>query len=473
VVEERVSEYVQYSTVIGSLDPTYVGSFLEALGAASKRGVVFSWVGPMKLMAALVRCPFDASDEVSRSDLDPDWRPTRQALVWLLRAGFSSSDSRIPFDLREEAWRVLEPLTTDPEPVVRSEATAVAAELDPHHWSINTVRGSALHAVVEYALWCRRALDARGDDTGAGFDLMPEVREILDRHLDPQIEPTLTVRSVYGRWLPWLLLLDEDWVVTNLSRIFPTDPELAGLRDVAWSTYIGWCPAYNSVFSPLRSEYMAAVDRVPSGGTFDIAGDEDIDVKLGEHLVVLYWRGVAPRSLLDRFFQQADDDLAGSVMEYVGRALLNSEDEVTHAVGQRIQKLWDQRLETISDSAGEHGREARAFALTFAAAKFDEEWELRSFTRAFQLGGGASRFGDFAIERVAQIANNEPVAATRLTLELLRGSDNDWDYLAWGDEVRTVLLATGDSGLDQAVENRKDIIDYYVTRGSHDFRNLM
>ena len=178
---------------------------------------------------------------------------------------------------------------------------------------------------------------------------------------------------------------------------------------------------------------MATVDRVPSGDTFDIAGDEDIDEKVGEHLVVLYWRGVAPGSLLDRFFQQADDNLAGAVMEYVGRPLLNSEDEATHAVGQRIQKLWDQRLETICDSTGEHGREAQAFALTFAATRLDEEWELRAFDRALQLGGGASRFGDFAIERVAQIAHNEPVAATRLTLELLRGSDTDWDNLAWGD----------------------------------------
>ena len=312
VVEERVSEFVPYSTHIGTLDPTYVRSFLEALGAASKVGVLFSWVEPLKLMASVVRYPFDASDEVSRWDRDHDWRPTRQALVWLLQAGFSSSDSHIPFDLRAAAWRVLEPLTEDPDPTVADESTRVDNGMDPDHWSINTVRGSALHAVVEYALWCRRALDARRVDTGAGFDLMPEVRAILKRHLDPRLEPTLTVRSVYGRWLPWLLLLDEDWVVANLGSIFPTDHALAGLREVAWSTYIGWCPAYNSVFPPLCSEYEAAVDRVPSGGTFGISRDEDIDVKLGEHLVVLYWRGVAPRSLIDRFFQQATDEQAGA-----------------------------------------------------------------------------------------------------------------------------------------------------------------
>ena len=292
VVEDRVSEFLPHSTVIGSLDATYVRSFLEALAAVTKGGVVFSWVEPLKLMAAVARCPLAAQDEVSGWDRDDDWRPTRQALVWLLQAGFSSSDSPIPFDLRKAVWTVLERLTEDPDPVVAREATDVGSNLDPHHWSINTVRGAALHAVVEYALWCRRALDAKGADTDVGFDLMPEVRTILERHLDPDIEPTLTVRSVYGRWLPWLFLLDADWVVANLENIFPADPGLVGLRDVAWSTYIGWCPAYNSVFPPLRLEYEAAVDRVPSGITFDIPGGEDIDVKLGEHLVVLYWRGV-------------------------------------------------------------------------------------------------------------------------------------------------------------------------------------
>ena len=472
VVEERVTDFVPYSTVIGSLDATYVRSFFEALAAASKGGVVFSWVEPLRLMAAVVRYPIRAGDEVSGQDRDHDWRPTWQALVWLLQAGFSDSDSRISFDLREAAWKVLEPLTEDPEPVVGREATDVGSNLDPHHWSINTVRGSALHAVVEYALWCRRALEARGDYTGEGFDLMPEVRAILERHLNPRIEPTLTVRSVYGRWLPWLFLLDEDWAVANLESIFPTDPALAELRDVAWSTYIGWCPAYNSVFPALRSEYEAAVDRVPTGGTFDISADEDIDVKLGEHLVVLYWRGVAPRSLLDRFFQQADDDLAGAIMEYVGRALLNSE-EIADSVCERIQELWDQRLETISHSAGEHRREAQAFAMTFAAAKLDEQWELRSFHRALHLGDRTSPFADFAIERLAQIAKNEPVAVTRLTLDLLRGSDNDWEHLTWSNDVRAILAATGDSALHQAIENREDIIDHYVSRGRHQFRELM
>ena len=476
VVVERTTEFVPLSEQIGTLDPTHVRSFLEGLGEAARKGVRFSWTEPLRLMAQVIRRRSETRDEVLGWDRDRGWRGSRRAAVWLLREGFSDVPNRIPFALRELAWHVLEHLTEDPEPSVAYEAEYGGDNLDPQFLSNNTNRGAAMHAVVEYALWCRRESDRQEEESTRSQALMPnEVRSVLERHLDPAIDPSLAIRSVYGQWLPGLLYLDEAWTRANLSEIFPTDsdPLVATLADTAWSTYLGKCEPYNSVFTPLCSQYEAAVRRVPSGRTFGRSPGESVDVKLGEHLVTFYWRNLTPQSLVDQFFQQADDDLAGAVMEYVGRVLLNSEQGVTHAVGERIQKLWDQRLDNISDSTDEHGREAQAFALTFAAAKLNGEWELRSFDRAVHLGGSGSQFADFAIERLVQIANNEPIAATRLTLELLRGSDNDWDYLTWSDEVRAVLAATGDSGLHQAAENRKDIVDYYVTRGRHDFRNLM
>ena len=472
VVEERVSEFVPFSADIATLDPTYVRSFLEGLRAASKGGGVFSWAEPLKLMASVVRYPFDPSDEVTRWDRDYDWRPTRQALVWCLQAGCSDSNSQIPFDLREAAWSVLELLTEDPEPWVGRGETDGVGDMDPYHRSVNTVRGSALHAVVEYALWCRRALDARGVATNAGFGLMSEVRAMLERHLDTRIEPTLTVRSVYGKWLPWLLLLDEDWVVANLEKIFPTDPRLAGLRDAAWSTYIGWCPAYDSVFAPLRSEYEDAVERVPSGGTFDLSGQRDVDVKLGEHLVVLYWRRVAPRSLLDRFFQQATADQAGAVMGYVGRVLLNSE-EIAESVCQRIQELWSRRLDVITASPGRHRREVDAFSITFAAAKLDTRWELDQFDRVLHTHQGSTAYTRRVIERLAHLAEDDPITATRLTLTLLEGADNEWRHRHWRKHVRSLLIAACDNAPRETTETRRAIIDHYVSRGEFDFRELL
>ena len=475
IVEKRASEFVPLSCWIGLLDPTYVRSFLEALREASKKGCSFSWAEPLELMASVARRRRDAGNGVSNWDRDPDWLGSRRAAAWLLRAGFSNEENRIPFGLRREAWQALLPLTDDPDPSADHEQKYGGDNMDPYTLSINTNRGAALHAVVEYSLWCRRELERQGIDPAPGFNRMPEVRAVLEYHLDPEVEPSLAVRSVYGKWLPWLLLLDKQWVAENLPRIFPNDPgpTSAPHRDSAWSTYIGWCPPYESVFLSLSEEYEAAVNRIPSGLTFGMTRGGSVDLRLGEHLVALYWRSVTPQPLLDRFFRQADDDLAGALLEYVGRTLDNCEGEVAPGVRRRIQKLWDQRLDVVSNNPDGHRREAQAFARTFAAAKLDPEWELASFDRAMRLGCGGSPFAYFAVERLVQIAETEPIRATRLTLQLLESAEDAWDYLHWRDEVRSILQTTQSSGLPEVAENRREIIHHYVSRGRNRFRELL
>ena len=46
--------------------------------------------------------------------------------------------------------------------------------------------------------------EQRAAKSPAGFDEMPEVREVLEAHLDVSHEPTRTIRSVYGDHLTML-----------------------------------------------------------------------------------------------------------------------------------------------------------------------------------------------------------------------------------------------------------------------------
>ena len=95
--------------------------------------------------------------------------------------------------------------------------------MEPSTLAINTVRGKALNAVVAYALWVRHYLDKQNPILAMTFDAMPEVREVLDEHLDVGLEPTLTIRSIYGRHFPWLFLLDPAWAALAVPRIFTAD----------------------------------------------------------------------------------------------------------------------------------------------------------------------------------------------------------------------------------------------------------
>ena len=95
--------------------------------------------------------------------------------------------------------------------------------LEPSTLAINTVRGKALNAVVAYALWVRHDLDKQNPVPAMTFDAMPEVRAVLDEHLDVGREPTLTIRSIYGRHFPW----PSCWTRHGRHRRYPEFSPLA------------------------------------------------------------------------------------------------------------------------------------------------------------------------------------------------------------------------------------------------------
>ena len=477
VVKDRAEEFALLSGEVSLLAPAYVSSFIRGLEEAVTAGSTFSWEEPLRLADVVVSYPFATGSDGDSQNSDYDWRWARQAVASLLRVGFTDRENRVPFVLRELAWRVLERLTHDPHDSNIGEVISDGKQLDVFTQSINTNRGLAMHAVVEYMLWCRRELEASGADISQGLCLIPEGRDVLDRHLDPNHDRSPVVRAVYGNSIPWLVLLDKSWVTSRLTRIFPTEQEFAALRNAAWTTYLSWCPPYDSVYEVLWAEYAAAVERVPADDFGGGPEQDSADVKLGQHLVTFYWRGVVPASLIETYFGRADDALAGSIMEFVGKTLENTGDSIPEDVLQRIQDLWDSRLLAIEAARQSEGaelchREAQAFGVTFASGKLSEDWVLPSLERALGIGG-AGWYGLRVVERLASLALTRPVSATRLTLELLSNTTNAWDHHSFEDSVRSMLEITGEVPDQATRENRLAIIDHYVTRGQHAFRELV
>lgn len=471
VVAGRATEFSDGADQMVSLEPTYVRQYLSGLEKAVKEGAQVTWERVLGLMQSVVQHPFEEDFEIPYRDRDPGWRWARRAVASLLNIGFAEGDNRIPFECREAAWQVLEPLTSDPNPSPAHEAENLDS-MGPFTLAINTNRGAAIRAVMTYALWCRRNLEVQKEDVSAGFELMPEARLVLDLHLRPAIDPSVAIRAAYGERLSLLSFLDNRWLATKIGEIFPTAPELATLRSAAWNAYICWTPPYDSLFEVLQDQYRAATESVPSGGDRDLSHSEQADQKLGEHLVTFYWRGTLPTDMLDRWFEVADDDLAAHSMNYIGRALRNTTDDVSSAVARRIRDLWDTRIGVILDEPDSHAREASAFAFTFASAKLDEDWSLSRF-EATLSSGSPGRLGRESIEHLSRIAARKPVTAVRLTLQMLENAVNQWDHIGWREQVQAVLLATIDTNGVETAEHRSAIIEHYVARGHYEFRELI
>jgi hypothetical protein len=470
VVAGRATDFAERAPNFSGLDPTYVRGFFSGLESALREGVTFPWAGPLALALTVTEYPFEPDIEVPDRDRDPGWRWCRGQIGSLLRSGLTDKPNRVPFDLRSTTWEVIRRLTQDPNPSAEHEARYGGDNMDPLTLSINTNRGTAIHAVVEYALWCRRELESLGEDVSHGFQLVPEAAEVLDLHLDPNVEASLAVRAVYGRWLPWLLLLDQSWTVERLSLLFPYQDNQA-LADTVWDTYITWCPPYDSVFRALEDQYRSAIDRVPSNRKAGSFGHDSVDSKLGQHLATLYWRRVIDGEVLERYFARADDQLAAAVMSFVGRALMNTPGELSASVAERMQDLWEWRFSETASHPEEHTLELRAFGIWFASGKLDARWALNALERTVELVG-APTLGHLVAERLAKVSEDNPVDAVRVFAGMVERPEHEWDYVGWRDEAKAIVEAALASGEAEAEEPAASIIDFYVRRGELDFREL-
>jgi len=472
VVTARVQEYAVLADRFRGLDPTYVRGFFSGLETALREGVSFPWEEPLRLAWWVVSQPFEPDQEVEDRDREPGWRWCRREIASVIRAGLTEKANHIPFEHRARVWQIIERLTSDPNPSPDHEARYGGDNMDPLTLSINTNRGTAMHAVVEYALWCRRELEARDEDVSSGLDLMPEVRQVLEAHFDRDEESSLAVRAVYGRWLPWLLLLDEAWTVDNLPLIFPAETDAAVFADTVWSTYVARCPPYDSVFRILRPQYEAAVLQVPSGTKAGTFGRQTTDSKLGEHLVTLYWRGVLDRDLLEQYFERAPDDLAAEVIGFVGRALHNTPGKASASVLRRIESLWEWRRSAAETDPEKHRLELRAFGGWFASGKLDEVWALAALERTADLVG-APTLGHLVAVRLVEVASRKLVAAVRVFAQMIQRPADEWGYLGWRDQAKAIVELALTSGDPEAVDYAREIVDFYVRRGELDFRALI
>ncbi len=469
VVAARPADYAAEANRLADVDPTYVRELFSGLDQALAKGEAFSWEEPLSLASLVSQQAFEPDDDVSYRDRDPGWRWCRRQIASLVRSGLAAKDNGIPLELRVTVWDIIERLMDDPNPSPEHEARYGGDNMDPLTLSLNTNRGETMHAAIEYALWVHRDVEARGGDVSSGFDLMPEVRTLLERHLDLIVEPSHAVRAVYGRWLPWLVLLDEEWTAANLGAIFPTEHEAIAYADTAWSTYVTWCPPYDSTSRVLRSEYEDAVRRVPSGQKAGSRQGESVDVKLGEHLVTLFWRRELDRGLLEGFFERADDELAAGVLDFVGRALRNTPGDLSTPIRQRMEELFEWRLAVGEAAPEEHQLELRSFGVWFSSGKLEEAWALEMLQKVVDLVG-APTFGHSVVDRLVDVARTDPVAAVDLLAGMLARPENEWDDSAWRDSAEEVLSIARDSGVPEAGPSMREIVDLYVRRGRTEFR---
>jgi hypothetical protein len=469
-------------------EPTYVRAVLQGFSDALKQKKQFHWSPVLNLCAWAVGQEREIPGRsIEQFEMDAHWGLTNAAVSRLLTDGFSSQENPVPFELREKVWAGIEPGTHDPEPTPEQEKEYFerpakdegerkgrGTTLDPFAYSMNTPRGVAIEAVVRYALWVRSGFERSEAKTtllGQGLDAMPEVRDVLDFHLNAKNDPSATIHSVYGQRAPWLHSLDEKWAERNRGLIFPRDsPEI---WHAAWDAYIGYTLPYDKVFDWLENEYAYAVDKI---GSHDHgwAQPQAPDYSLAQHLMSFYWRGKLEyeSDILRNFYRRADAKLLGYALNFVGRSLRDAKEPISDSVAGRVKDLWEKRLEAAKKRPEASSEELKEFGWWFASARLDDEWSMHQLLEALHLA--KSVFPDhLVVERLVDIATKMPRHSVQALAMMVGGDAKNWGILGWPDKAKEIIRIALRSSDAVARQSAEELVNLLGSRGYFDFGHLL
>ncbi len=479
-IHKDPSRFAPEAARFQELDPTYVRGFLQGIRQAVSETVALPWPEILRLCHWVVQQRIAIEGrQVDKWGDDPDWGWTRKTIAGLLGAGLEEGPSMIPFDLRSQVWKILEILTNDPDPTPEDEATD--KPIDPAHVAINSTRGEAMQVVVRYALWVRIYLEKRPDGAGKiarGFHEMSEVRQMLEAHLDLSQDPSLAIRSVYGRWFPSLTYLDAAWTKNHVRAIFPHEESLRQYREAAWDTYLVFCYPYSIVFDVLQEEYAHAIEQLGTPGTTRFASDSTTATHLVEHLMVFYWQGKLPiedeTGLLARFHEKATDALRGEAVGFVGRSLNDREEHLTEEISTRLKKLWGKRLAEIQNSGPPtgHTAELAAFGWWFVSQKFDDVWAITQLLAVLSVIQKAEP-DHLVVERLVALAATMPLEAVQCLTMMVQGDKEGWNIRSWRNDSRKILATAISSGNSSATQAAIELVNRLAARGMPDYKDIL
>lgn len=315
IVSERPSDFTEICPQFKNFHPVYVYHLIDGFREAVKKGNAFDWE-PVIILCRDIFTVTELPEVPDDEDRDYDWKSVKRVTSDLLEEGLKSDKITPPFELRETIFEIIKILIQDDEPNLSYEKQYGGENMDPFTLSINTVRGRAMHVLIQYALWSAECLNlSKKEDR-----MVPEVKEQLKKMLNPEFEPTMTIRAVFGAHIPALFYLNRIWAEKHLSRIFPEDAKYRALWRAAWEAYVTYSRFFNNdIYEVMQNQYKNAVNRLES---------PKISVKakegLSEHLMIAYLRGLedlGDESLVKSFFEKADPEVRRRAIWFLGREL--------------------------------------------------------------------------------------------------------------------------------------------------------
>lgn len=466
----------------------YVRAFITQMAEAVKAGGEVDAFAVLRLCRWVLARPVEerTSPEPEGGALvDRGWQWTRDEIsrfgqnVCEAKAG---DVPRYPLEgLREEIWPIVDALCRDP---AQSNIVHDVSKDDPRMQDyltlgINSPRGKAVEAGLEYARWVANHIkrtEGERDVIPAGFEAMPEVREMLEWQIATD-NRTLEALAVIGSRIGLIYWIDRAWLAANAARLFylrgigESPPSVHGWA--AWNAFLVWVRPHIEFYRLFKDQFAYAVEQSTQVTVAEQSREGPMN-HLGEHLMLLYARGQLglddDDGLLRRFLSDSHPDIRRYAIEFVGRVLQDDE-RLPADVVDRLMTLWDVYWTGQGKRDLQQKPDGWLFGMWFSSGQLPEQWALERLEDFVEATPTPEP--DHAIaEQLAKIASVDIVRVARILDRMVRGDREGWRIQGWLDSARQVLEAAMKAGGDARTQAELTI-DYLGRRGHTSFGELL
>lgn len=439
------ADRVRWSTdarLFRALSAEYVTAVLAALASERQESARFDWDGVLELC--------EHADEQAVHELRPlpewtarAWRDARLNILLLLTRGLDTRS--IPHAQLDRVWALITRGCADPDPTGQRKVDAE----DPLSAARGAVRAQAVGCAIAYGRRCRES----------EHDLAA-VLALLADHLDPLLDPSPTVRAIYGALLPELFALAPAWARAHLVDLLPESERDRPFWQAAWDAFLSRTIVPGELLEPLRARYVLALSRMDPGSSDE--SERARALRLGIQLLGYYWQGALDLEpsdgLLRTFYCRAAPETCRQLAARVAHGL-SSARQADQELAARLSALWELRENEVA--RGADPGELAEFGSWFASGLFDEAWAFGRLLAALAAAGRIEDV-DAVLERLAALCDRHTVLCLQvLSAWLATRPARLYVPHRRAEEIRAVLAA-GFRGDETARDAARSVIGQFA-----------
>lgn len=454
LIKSDVKRYVSLDDKISKLGYLYVNSYLSAISEKVDDLNEDDFIKVLNLGKVVLTQKFPQTDKTEHQYFE--WSKMALARfcdkLVVQRNDGSENISKKSIGLVSDVLLVL---VRDPDP---DPSTEKQNNLDPPTLSLNTIRGEAMHGIIRLLFWIKR-----NKTEGA---LSHKIYGELEWHLDTKNDHSSAIRAVYGQWFPWIWNSNKSWAEKNMDKIFSDDR----MGVAAWYAYITLNQVYNELVRLTDSIVRKRINDLkrPAEKNIDIRDARD---QFTKHIMIYYWHGLTDltdHSIAKLFFETANVQHRKEALHFIGFEL-GKESPVSKDILERLIKLWEYRLNSISKDVQLDIQELEEFGGWFASGKFDDSWSLSNLDKVLKITHNANP--DYkVIEKLAEMSADYPLETINCLREMIIGARERWSISSWEDFASKIISNSYKSQNEVARKIAIDQANKLVAKGYHSFR---